>query len=112
MSQGPVAIKIGGQTYRVRAQASEQELQRLAATVDSRLRQLPATSLGAASQQALLLVALSLAHELDNERAARKNLQRDTAELLQLLLDHVDRTLATAEAAIAAVPQTATTSDC
>lgn len=112
MSPGPVAIRIGGQTYRVRAQASEQELQRLAATVDSRLRQISASSLGPGSQQALLLVAISLAHELDTERSAHKKLQQDTSELLQLLLDHVDRTLATAEAAIAAMPQAATTSDC
>ena len=112
MSPGPVAIRIGGQTYRVRAQASEQELHRLAASVDARLRQIPASSLGASSQQGLLLVAISLVHELDNERSARKKFEQDTAELLQLLLDHIDRTLANADAAIAAMPQGKSTSDC
>jgi len=112
MSPGPVAIRIGGQIYRVRAQASEQELHRLAANVDARLRQLSASSFGASSQQGLLLVAISLVHELDNERSARKKLQQDTAEILQLLLEQVERTLATADAAIAAMPQAATTSDC
>lgn len=111
MSPAPVAIRIGGQTYRVRAQASEQELHRLAASVDARLRQISSSSLGASAQQGLLLVAISLAHELDTERSAHKKLQQDTTEILQLLLEHVDRTLATADAAIAALPQAATISD-
>lgn len=111
MSQGPVPIRIGGQTYRVRAQASEQELQRLAATVDARLRQLAGPSLTTNSPNALLLVAMSLAHELDSERAAHRKLQRDTAELLQLLLDHIDRTLTVADATLSAASQPADTSD-
>jgi cell division protein ZapA len=111
MSPAPVAIRIGGQTYRVRAHASEPELHRLAASVDARLRQISASSYGGSSQQGLLLVAISLAHELDAERCARKKLQQDTTEILQLLLDHVDRSLATADAAIAAMPQAANPSD-
>jgi cell division protein ZapA len=106
-----VAIRIGGQTYRVRAQASEQELQRLATTVDARLRELSGAAIAGGTQQGLLLVAISLAHELETERAAYKKLQRDTADLLQLVLEHVDRTLATADATIAAAPQPANGSD-
>jgi|GEM_PF-2557497 len=111
VSQVPVAIRIGGQTYRVRAQASEQQLQRLAASVDARLRQLTGSMLTSNPQHALLLVAISLAHELDTERAAHKKLQRDTTEVLQALLDHVDHTLALAEASLASLPEPANDSN-
>jgi cell division protein ZapA len=112
MSQGPVAIRIGGQIYRVRARATEQELQRLAATVDSRLRLLSPSASTPSGPQALLLVAISLAHELETERAAHQKLRHKTKELLQLLLEQVDRTLATAEATLATAPtQPASTSD-
>jgi len=112
MSQGPVAIRIGGQIYRVRAQATEQELQRLAATVDSRLRQIAQPSQTASPQQALLLVAISLAHELETERTAHTQLQRQTLERFTTLLEQIDRTLSVADAALSTIPKPANSSDC
>ncbi len=111
MSQGPVTIRIGGQPYRVRAQASEQELHRLAASVDARLRQLAGPTLTGNPQQALLLVAISMAHELDAQHAAFNKLQQDTAERLQLLLEEVDRALALADTALATAAHPANGSD-
>lgn len=91
MSPPAVAIKVGGQTFRVRSEATEQDLQRFAATVDRRLR---ACSAGSPNpSQALLLVALSLAHELECENARRKQLQLDSEATLQNLLRKVDHLL-------------------
>ncbi len=107
MSQAPVALKIGGQTYRVRAEATEQDLQRLAAAVDARLRQLAGPSQNSPAPQTLLLVAISLAHDLERERTLRRNLERESNDILHMLLEHVDQTLTTADAALASLPQTA-----
>jgi cell division protein ZapA len=111
MSPGPVAIRIGGQTYRVKAHATEQQLQHLAATVDTRLRQLSGSASAAASPQTLLLVAISLAHELETERAAHQKLRAQTREILQLLLEQVDRTLVAADATLNSSAHPATSSD-
>ena len=107
MSQAPIALQIGGQTYRVRAQATEQDLQRLAAAVDARLRLLSAHSHSTPAPQALLLVAISLAHDLEHERILRTNLQRQANDILQMLLEQVDRTLTAADCALASLPQNA-----
>jgi cell division protein ZapA len=101
MSQAPIALQIGGQTYRVRAQASEQDLQRLAATIDQRLKDLTRKSRFAQSPQNLLLVAISLAHDLEHERALRRTIEREANEMLQLLLEQLDQSLTAADTALA-----------
>ncbi len=99
MSQATVALTIGGQVYRVRSAATEQELRRLAADVDERLRSLVGPSL-TIHPQALLLVAISLAHDLELERARCKQLERTAHDSLQLLLDRIDGALESADHAI------------
>jgi len=100
MSPATVALTIGGQVYRVRSPAPETELRRLAATVDSRLRTLAGTSPSALAPQALLLVAISLAHDLEHEISLRSQLERNLQDSLQLLLERIDTALENADRAL------------
>jgi cell division protein ZapA len=97
MSGTPVELRVGGQTYRVVASSSEDELRRLAEIVDDRLRAL--TSAGRqVSPHSLLLAALSLAHDLEEERARRAKLEARSKEMLGSLITRIDAAIsATAE---------------
>lgn len=88
----PVEVKIGGNSYRVTGSASEVELQRLAGIVDQRLRALSGSSRNP-SPQAMVLVAMTLAHELEEERGARRRLEQRSKEMLSSLLERVDAAL-------------------
>ena len=92
MSGSPVELRVGGQTYRVVASTEEQELKRLAEIVDARLRQLspPGRQI---SPQALLLAAIALAHDLEDERARRRDVEARSKERLRSLLERIDRAL-------------------
>ncbi len=110
MSQATVALTIGGQTYRVRSAATEQELRRLAAMVDARLRIISGSPQTSLPPQALLLVAIALAHDLENEQALRKQLEREAQATLQLLLDRIDGAIQSADAALTVVTREQSTS--
>ena len=97
MSQATVALTIGGQTYRVRSGATEQELRRLAATVDARLRIVAGSTQSQLPPQALLLVAISLAHDLEYEIALRRHLQRSSQDAFQRLLERIDSAIKSAD---------------
>jgi cell division protein ZapA len=62
-----VQLRVGGQTYRVVTTASDEELQRLAAAVDQKLASVVPPG-RAVTPQAMLLAAMALAHELEEER--------------------------------------------
>ncbi len=96
MSRAAVELRVGGQNYRVVASAEESELRRLAGAVDARLEQIlgPKKS---GSPQALLLVALALAHDLEEERAKRRLTERRARESLQALLARIDAALEATE---------------
>jgi cell division protein ZapA len=88
----PVEVKIGGFSYRVTGSASEAELNRLAGIVDQRLRALGGPSRNP-SPHSLVLVAMTLAHELEEERTARRRVEARSQEMLQSLLERVDAAL-------------------
>jgi cell division protein ZapA len=92
MSGAPVELRVGGQTYRVVASANEQELRRLADIVDGKLRELTAPG-RQISPQALLLVALALAHDLEEERARRVSVERRWRDKLTSMLQRIDAAL-------------------
>jgi cell division protein ZapA len=94
----PVELRVGGQTYRVVASAEEQELLRLAQIVDAKLRDLTPPG-RAISSQAMLLAALSLAHELEEERARRRDVERRSKEMLKHVLTRIDEALGDPELA-------------
>jgi len=89
MAGSPVELKVGGQTYRVVASAEETELRRLADLVDTRLRSMSAPG-KPISSQALLLAAISLAHDLEEEKQRRLNLEARSKEMLKSVLQRID----------------------
>jgi cell division protein ZapA len=100
MSGVPVEVRVGGQTYRVVASASEDELRRLAAIVDARLRSVTAPG-RAVSPQALLLAAMSLAHDLEDERSRNVKLAHRSREMLGSIMNRLDKAI---EASAAPAP--------
>lgn len=88
----PVELRVGGQTYRVLASAEETELRRLADMVDARLRELvsPGRQI---HPQALLLAAIALAHDLEQERERRLHVEQRSREMLSTLLARIDAAL-------------------
>jgi cell division protein ZapA len=91
MERPPVELRVGGQTYRVVGTAAPTELQRLASIVDGKLREMHTTT--AFHPQSMLLVAMTLAHEAEQERARRKEAEQRSRDMLQSLLERVDRAL-------------------
>jgi cell division protein ZapA len=90
MDRRTVELRIGDQKVRVVSSASEDELHRLAALVSRKLGEVTPR---AQPSQGLVLAAMALAHELDEERARRVALERSTAELLERLLGRIGRAL-------------------
>jgi cell division protein ZapA len=88
MERASVELRVGGQTFRVVASASPAELERLARIVDGKLHELAMSS--AFHPQSMLLVAMTLAHELEIERGQRREGEQRSREMLRSLLDRVD----------------------
>jgi len=89
--RSPVELKVGGQTYRVHASAEDATLHRLADVVDAKLREHGGAHV--ASPQALVLAAMALAHELEEERAKLASLESRSRKLLRSLLARIDSAL-------------------
>jgi cell division protein ZapA len=101
MPKGPVELRVGGQTYRVIATAEEADLHRLADVVDERLRKLTAPG-RSVSPQTLLLAAISLAHDLEDERSQRVRSEQRAREMLSSLVSRIDAALEADSAELAA----------
>jgi cell division protein ZapA len=101
MPKGPVELRVGGQTYRVIATAEEADLHRLADVVDERLRKLTAPG-RSVSPQSLLLAALSLAHDLEDERSRRVRSEQRAREMLSSMVSRIDAALEADSAELAA----------
>jgi cell division protein ZapA len=97
MQADPVELRVGGQTYRVVASASHDDLRRLAAIVDDRLRKITPPGRPVAPQ-ALLLAAIALAHELEEERAKNQNLATRSREMLGSILTRIDAAIGSSNA--------------
>lgn len=93
MDGRPVSLRIAGQSYRVVSSASEEELQRLADTVTAKVEELTPHGKTAAPQ-AVVLAAMALAHELEEERARRLSVERRARDMLRRVLGHIDDALA------------------
>jgi cell division protein ZapA len=106
MPKGPVELRVGGQTYRVVATAEEADLHRLADVVDDRLRQVTAPG-RAVTPQSLLLAAISLAHDLEDERNRRIRSEQRAREMLSGLLSRIDAAMEADSAELAADAQPA-----
>lgn len=107
MAGRTVQLRVGGQTYRVVSSASEEDLLRLAAVVDARLAKVvPPGRL--VTPQAMLLAAIALAHDLEQEQAKSAELATKARGAIGRMLERVDAALeAQAEIAPAAAPRPA-----
>jgi cell division protein ZapA len=92
MMRPAVEVTVGGQLYRLVASAGEQTLQRCASLVNERLRELTGSE-RAHHPQALLLVAMALAHDLEEERARRIQAVNGAEDMLRRLLENVNAAL-------------------
>jgi cell division protein ZapA len=99
MPGSPVELTVGGKTYRVVASEEELVLKRLAALVDAKLHALAAPGRPIAPQ-ALLLAAMALAHDLEEERARRRQVEARAREMLTTVLQRIDRAIEEADDAI------------
>jgi cell division protein ZapA len=92
MEGRPVNLRIAGQSYRVVSSASDEDLQRLADTVTAKVEEL--TPKGkVVSPQAVILAAMALAHELEEERARRLFVERRAKDMLRSVLGRIDDAL-------------------
>ena len=92
MDTRPVQLKIGGQSYNVVSSADADELQRLAEAVSAKVAELTPSG-KTAPAQAVLLAAIALAHELEQERSRRVALERKTRDMLRRVLVRLDDAL-------------------
>lgn len=74
-----VQLRVAGQTYRVVTSASDEELRRLAAVVDEKIATVVPPG-RAVTPQAMLLAAMALAHDLEEERARTEEERTRTEE--------------------------------
>jgi cell division protein ZapA len=91
MVRSAVEVNVGGQLYRLVASAGEQTLRRYAGVVNERLRDLSGT--GPSHPQAMLLVAMALAHDLEEEKARNAELRQQAESMLRGLLERVNAAL-------------------
>jgi cell division protein ZapA len=87
-----VSLEVGGQLYRIVSSAPEDDLRRLAAVVDARVRSIVPRG-KPATPNAILLAAIALAHDLEDERAQRQALESRSRDLLRRLLARIDEAL-------------------
>jgi cell division protein ZapA len=103
MARRTVQLRVGGQTYRVVTSASDDELQRLAAVVDQKLATVIPPG-RAVTPQAMLLAAMALAHDLEEERARSAQITGRAREAFGRILTRVDAALTTTAAGAAPPP--------
>jgi cell division protein ZapA len=92
MERRTVQLRVAGQSYRVVTTAPEADLKRFVASIEERLSQV--TPRGRpVSPQAMLLAALSLAHDLDEANARVGRVQERARETLSNLVARIDAAL-------------------
>jgi cell division protein ZapA len=100
MAKRPVELRVGGQSYRVHSSASAEELERLASVVDDKIASL--VPMGRpVSPQALLLAAIALAHEVEEQRRRADRIAARSRAALTGIVERVDDSLALADEVLA-----------
>jgi cell division protein ZapA len=101
MERRTVQLNIAGQSYKVVSTSPEAELQRLASKVDAKVSAVVPPG-RPATQNAVLLAAMALAHELEEERGRRESLERRARDVLRRALVRIDDVLEKTESGVAA----------
>jgi cell division protein ZapA len=92
MAGRTVQVRVGGQTYRVVTTASDEELKVLAAIVDEKIAAVVPPG-RAVTPQAMLLAAMALAHDLEEERARSAAITHKARSVYGRMLERVDAAL-------------------
>jgi len=92
MASRSVQLRVGGQTYRVVSSAGEDELGRLAAAVDAKLATVVPPG-RAITPQAMLLAAMSLAHDLEEERERGRALAEQARSVVGRIVERIEAVL-------------------
>ena len=87
-----VEVRVAGQSYRVVSSAPESEVRRLAEAVNRKLAALVPKGRGA-PPNALLLAAIALAHDVEEERERRESLERRARDWLRRVVTRIDEVL-------------------
>ncbi len=103
MAGRTVHLRVGGQTYRVTTSSTDEELQRLAAVVDQKLATVVPPG-RMVTPQAMLLAAMALAYELEEERSRTATVAARARGAFGRMLQRVDAALDATEGADAATP--------
>jgi cell division protein ZapA len=90
--KSPLSLTVGGQTYKVHASVPEETLRRLSGAVDARIRELVPPG-KPVPPTALLLAAVALAHDLEEERARRQEVEAKSRDMMRRLLVRIDEAL-------------------
>jgi len=86
-----VKVTIAGQTFKVKTDAKPKYVKDLAAFVTERMEQVQKASRIATTQSLALLVAMSLADDLHQEREAQAKLKKEIRERSKRILRHLDK---------------------
>lgn len=99
MSRAPVELSVAGQTFRIVSSAADDDLRRLAQIVDERARSLAGGRAPAA--HAVLLAAISLAHDVEMADARADSVEAAARDTVTRLLARIDAALASDASAAA-----------
>jgi cell division protein ZapA len=92
MAGRTVALRVGGQTYRVVSSASEDELTRLAGIVDDKLSHVMPSG-RQPTPQAMLLAAIALAHEAEAQRDRADRIAAKAKRAFGTIVERIDDVL-------------------
>jgi len=92
MERRTVQLRVAGQTYRVVTTASDADLKRLVSTLEEKLTEVSPRG-RSINPQAILLAALALIHDLEEERGRARRIEGRAKEALGRLLTRIDAAL-------------------
>jgi cell division protein ZapA len=92
MERRTVQLNVAGQTYRVVTTASDGDLKRLVSALEDKLAEVSPRG-RAVNPQAMLLAALALIHDLEEERGRARRIEGRAKEALGQLLIRIDSAL-------------------
>lgn len=97
MAGAPVEVVVGGKAYRVVASADADMLRHLAQVVDAKLHAVSGAG-RPITAQSMVLAAIALAHDVEEERARRRSVERQARERVRAAIARIDQALTEVEA--------------
>jgi cell division protein ZapA len=104
MERRTVQLRVGGHTYRVVTTAPDTDLKRFVAALEQKLDEVSPRG-RVVNPQALLLAALALAHEVEQERGRAERVEARAREALGRLVNRIDVALRDGGGDAPAAPQ-------